>query len=88
MSSDYIDSNGFRANVGIILSNDVGKLLLAGRIGSKGWQFPQGGVHVGENLQDAMYRELNEELGLDVEDVEILGSTRNWLKYRLSLIHI
>jgi putative (di)nucleoside polyphosphate hydrolase len=83
MSSDYIDSDGFRANVGIILSNDVDKLLLAGRIGGKGWQFPQGGVHVGERLQDAMYRELHEEVGLDVEDVEILGSTRNWLKYRL-----
>ena len=83
MSSDYIDSDGFRANVGIILSNDAGKLLLAGRIGSKGWQFPQGGMHVGESLQDAMYRELHEEVGLDVEDVEILGSTRNWLKYRL-----
>jgi putative (di)nucleoside polyphosphate hydrolase len=83
MSRDYIDSDGFRANVGIILSNDFDKLLLAERIGGKGWQFPQGGVHVGESLQDAMYRELHEEVGLDVEDVEILGSTRNWLKYRL-----
>jgi hypothetical protein len=40
MTNDHIDSEGFRANVGIILSNDEGKLLLAGRIGHKGWQFP------------------------------------------------
>jgi len=83
MSSDDIDSDGFRANVGIILSNDDGKLLLAGRIGSNGWQFPQGGMYVGESPEEAMYRELHEEVGLISEDVEVLGSTRDWLKYRL-----
>jgi len=83
MSSDHIDSDGFRANVGIILSNDEGKLLLAGRIGSKGWQFPQGGMHKGESAEEAMYRELHEEVGLQEDDVEILGSTDDWLRYRL-----
>ena len=83
MSSDSIDSEGFRANVGIILSNEEGKLLLAGRIGSKGWQFPQGGLMVGESAEEAMFRELKEEVGLDSEHVQILGSTTEWLKYRL-----
>ncbi len=83
MSSDNIDSEGFRANVGIILCNGEGRLLLAGRIGSKGWQFPQGGVMRGESAEEAMYRELKEEVGLDVTDVEVLGSTADWLKYRL-----
>jgi putative (di)nucleoside polyphosphate hydrolase len=83
MINDDIDSEGFRANVGIILSNDEGKLLLAGRVGSSGWQFPQGGMHRGESPEEAMYRELQEEVGLEVEDVEILGSTRDWLRYRL-----
>lgn len=83
MSSDNIDSEGFRANVGIILCNGEGRLLLAGRIGSKGWQFPQGGVMRGESAEEAMYRELKEEVGLDVADVEVLGSTADWLKYRL-----
>ena len=44
MSNDWIDDEGFRANVGIILSNVDGRVLLAGRVGSKGWQFPQGGM--------------------------------------------
>ena len=44
MSNDWIDAEGFRANVGIILANTDGEVLLAGRVGSKGWQFPQGGV--------------------------------------------
>ena len=83
MSSDSSDSEGFRANVGIILSNEEGKLLLAGRIGSKGWQFPQGGLMVGESAEEAMFRELKEEVGLDSEHVQVLGSTTEWLKYRL-----
>ncbi len=83
MSNDHIDSDGFRANVGIILSNDDGKLLLAGRIGSKGWQFPQGGMQEGESAEEAMYRELHEEVGLQESDVEVLGSTNDWLRYRL-----
>jgi putative (di)nucleoside polyphosphate hydrolase len=83
MSSDDIDSDGFRANVGIILSNDDGKLLLAGRIGNKGWQFPQGGMLRGESPEQAMYRELHEEVGLQPGEVEILGATSDWLRYRL-----
>src|SRR5690606_35818078 len=80
--TDHIDSEGFRANVGIILANADGKLLLAGRIGNKGWQFPQGGMLVGESEEAAMYRELHEEIGLRAEDVQILGVTRDWLRYR------
>jgi len=81
--TDHIDSEGFRANVGIILANADGQLLLAGRVGNKGWQFPQGGMLIGETDTDAMYRELHEEVGLVPGDVEVLGCTRDWLRYRL-----
>jgi len=83
MNSDWIDDEGFRANVGIILTNDRGKLMLAGRVGSKGWQFPQGGMLRGEEPEQAMYRELREEVGLEAADVEVLGMTSDWLRYRL-----
>ncbi|MCP4001640.1 MAG: RNA pyrophosphohydrolase [Gammaproteobacteria bacterium] len=80
---DHFDSNGFRSNVGIILTSQEGSLLLGGRKGQSGWQFPQGGIQVDETPEEAMFRELNEEIGLDVEDVEVLGQTRDWLHYRL-----
>lgn len=78
-----IDSDGFRANVGIILANTQGQVLWAKRIGHNSWQFPQGGIDYGETPMEAMYRELYEEVGLLPEHVEVLAVTRDWLKYRL-----
>jgi putative (di)nucleoside polyphosphate hydrolase len=83
MSNDWIDAEGFRANVGIILANSNNKLLLGGRVGAKGWQFPQGGMNEGEEPVDAMYRELREEVGLEKADVEVLDVTSDWLRYKL-----
>ncbi|MDT8397298.1 MAG: RNA pyrophosphohydrolase [Pseudomonadales bacterium] len=78
-----IDTDGFRPNVGIIIFNEQGRVLWAKRVGQEAWQFPQGGVQRKESADDAMLRELNEEVGLDPQDVEIIASTRGWLRYRL-----
>ncbi len=78
-----IDSDGYRANVGIILSNQHGKLLWAQRMGQDAWQFPQGGVNLDETAEQAMYRELWEEIGLNNDDVEMIASTSSWLRYKL-----
>ena len=80
---DQIDADGFRANVGIILMRDDGRLFLGRRIGNRGWQFPQGGVRRGEHVEQALYRELKEEIGLDPAQVAVAASTRHWLRYRL-----
>ncbi len=80
---DFIDEQGFRANVGIILTDGDGRVLIAGRKGRSGWQFPQGGVRCEEQTEVAMYRELKEEVGLEPDDVELVGTTRGWLHYRL-----
>ena len=74
-----IDSEGFRPNVGIILANDAGQVLWAKRIGHNAWQFPQGGIQYGESPEDALYRELYEEVGLLPEHVERI-ITRAWDK--------
>ena len=82
-ATDTIDKDGFRANVGIVLTRGSGEVFLGGRVGGRGWQFPQGGVNRGEQVEDALYRELREEIGLEREDVAMLGSTIGWLRYRL-----
>ncbi len=81
--SDVIDSEGFRANVGIILMRGAGEVFLGRRTGGRGWQFPQGGVRRGEELEQALYRELHEEVGLRSDDVELIGRTAEWVRYRL-----
>jgi putative (di)nucleoside polyphosphate hydrolase len=81
--TDYIDPEGFRANVGIVLIRDDRQVFLGGRSGGRGWQFPQGGIAVNEVPEQALFRELKEEVGLEESDVEVLASTRNWLRYRL-----
>ncbi len=80
---DFIDEHGFRANVGIILTDGSGRVLIAGRRGRGGWQFPQGGIQPEETTEAAMFRELHEEVGLAPSDVELVGSTEGWLRYRL-----
>jgi putative (di)nucleoside polyphosphate hydrolase len=81
--SDVIDRDGFRANVGIVLMGDAGQLFLGRRTGGKGWQFPQGGMRQGETAEESLFRELHEEVGLTPADVELMGSTVRWLRYRL-----
>lgn len=78
-----IDADGYRPNVGIILLNAQGRLFWARRVHRDGWQFPQGGMRTDETPLEAMYRELLEETGLSPEQVEVLGATRGWLRYRL-----
>lgn len=79
-----IDEEGYRANVGIILLNpSATRVFWARRIRQKSWQFPQGGLNMGDQALSALYRELYEEVGLLPQDVEILAATKGWFKYRL-----
>ena len=78
-----IDGDGYRPNVAIIVANDQGRVLWARRVGQEAWQFPQGGIHPNESIEEALFRELKEETGLDPENVEIVGCTRGWLRYKL-----
>ncbi|MBP7711390.1 MAG: RNA pyrophosphohydrolase [Gammaproteobacteria bacterium] len=78
-----IDADGFRPNVGIILINQGGQVLWARRVGQDAWQFPQGGIRRHERPDEALFRELYEEVGLTVSQVKVIGCTRGWLRYRL-----
>lgn len=76
-----IDRDGYRPNVAIVLVNARHEVFWAKRVKEHAWQFPQGGIKPGERPEQAMYRELMEEVGLKPEHVKILGRTRHWLRY-------
>lgn len=80
-----IDNDGYRPNVGIVICNSHGRVLWARRFGQNCWQFPQGGINADESPEQAMYRELFEEVGLQHQDVRVLACTRHWLRYKLPL---
>jgi len=76
-----IDREGYRPNVGIILCNASNQVFWGKRVNQHAWQFPQGGINTGETPEQAMFRELEEEVGLQPAHVRILGRTREWLRY-------
>lgn len=78
-----IDRDGYRPNVGIILLNAKNEVFWGKRVKQHSWQFPQGGIKPGESPEQAMFRELHEEVGLNPEHVRILGRTRDWLRYEV-----
>ena len=78
-----LDRDGYRPNVGIILANPRNEVFWGKRVNQHAWQFPQGGIQHGETPVQAMYRELEEEIGLHADHVRILGRTRDWLRYEV-----
>jgi putative (di)nucleoside polyphosphate hydrolase len=81
MGAAMLDREGYRPNVGIILVNQKNEVFWGKRVREHSWQFPQGGINVGESPAQAMFRELHEEVGLMPEHVRILGRTKDWLRY-------
>jgi putative (di)nucleoside polyphosphate hydrolase len=60
-------------NVAAILRNSEGEILICERVNPRGaWQFPQGGVDEGETVEQAIVRELWEEIGIVAEDFRIV----------------
>ncbi len=78
-----IDAFGYRISIGVIISNNNGQIFLGKRIGKNAWQFPQGGVLTNEDLTKAMYREVQEEVGIPAESLVISRYSQCWLRYKI-----
>lgn len=79
------DRKGYRPNVAMIVINNDNKVLICRRRNTQTWQFPQGGIDPNENIQEAMYRELHEEVGLSKEDVNIIGKSKKTITYDIPI---
>jgi len=63
----------YRPNVAAIILNMDNQMLVAQRAGLRtSWQFPQGGVDPGEGLEEALFREVEEEIGVRPEFIQLL----------------
>ncbi|MBG7607096.1 MAG: RNA pyrophosphohydrolase [Verrucomicrobia bacterium] len=63
----------YRPNVAALMVNEDGNLLICERSTMSGaWQFPQGGVDDGESMEEGLFREVSEEIGLKREHYEVL----------------
>jgi putative (di)nucleoside polyphosphate hydrolase len=78
-----LDRDGFRPNVGVVLLNSRNQVFWGKRLRTHSWQFPQGGIKHGETPEQAMFRELHEEVGLRPEHVQVIARTRDWLRYEV-----
>lgn len=74
------EAKKFRRNVAIVVVNYAGEILACHRSDREGaWQLPQGGIEESEVPLEAMYRELQEEIG--TADVEVIGQLPNTIRY-------
>ena len=78
-------SLAYRRCVGLMIINHERKIFTAQRsdFRSDAWQMPQGGIERDENLEEAAFRELNEETSLTKSTVDILAISKRWIKYDL-----
>lgn len=75
-------SRHFRAGVVAVVERSDGAILAFERVDAPGsWQLPQGGIDVGEEPDHAVWRELEEETGLSVSDVELIARYPDWVCY-------
>lgn len=83
------DLDAYRTNVGVVLFHCDGRVWMGRRAATPephNWQFPQGGVDLGENLETAARRELAEETGAST--ITMLGRTDGWITYAYPPDHV
>lgn len=74
----------FRASVGAVIFNNKGEVLAFERNDVSGsWQFPQGGIELGEEPNAAIQREIAEETGIDLNQLEFIRECPYLLSYEL-----
>ncbi|GMO65769.1 MAG: RNA pyrophosphohydrolase [Rickettsiales bacterium] len=71
----------YRKGVGVILTNGKGQFYTFKRVDfPDSWQGVEGGIDEGEDVEKAVYREIQEEIGIQQTDLLYMTQT-DWYKY-------
>ena len=72
-----------RKGVAALIINESNQFLLVNLSTFEEFYYavPGGGIELGEGLEDAVMREINEELGISIDKLEIIGKARNPIKF-------
>ena len=73
----------YRRCVGMMILNNIKEILVGRRLDhpSGFWQMPQGGIDVNENPEEAVWREMMEEIGTN--KVKLLKVSNQWINYNI-----
>ena len=75
----------YRRCVGMMILNNENKILVGKRLDhpSGHWQMPQGGIDDNENPNEAVWREMQEEIGTN--NATIIKESTQWINYKIPL---
>ena len=75
----------YRRCVGMMIVNNKNKILVGKRLDhpSGHWQMPQGGIDENENPEEAVWREMQEEIGTN--NAKMIKQSNQWINYKIPL---
>ena len=75
--------NKYRKCVGIMILNNNNEILVGRRIDhpSGFWQMPQGGIDDNEDPEQAVWREMSEEIGTN--KANLIHVSNQWINYEI-----
>ena len=77
----------YRHSIGFMMIDARKRVFLGKRCWPKDspyrFQMPQGGIEQGETPDQALFREMREEIGLTPDKVDVLAESKEWLTYEL-----
>ena len=76
-------SDKYRRCVGIMILNNNNEILVGKRLDhpSGHWQMPQGGIDENENPEEAVWREMQEEIGTN--NAILIKESEQWINYKI-----